>query len=217
MLGEMMRTEVERRRVELAFLTLIFAAVPGAYALQLASADAASVADRLGAAREIASLLGLALAITTVRWGMGAWATERRGRWVYTLSLPVGRLRLFALRYLAALAWLAVPALVLAAVAYAAAAALRLPPGMYVYPGHFVAWNAASAWIFFTAGFVAAGGSAHPWRWIIVPVVGAFGMMIAATEIRVAAPLAPAAMWMIDAHGSPFRFFLAESPDLVGY
>jgi len=216
MLGEMMRTEVERRRVELAFLTLIFAAIPGVYALQLASADAASVSTRLGTARELASLLGLALAITAVRWGMGAWATERRGRWVYTLSLPVGRLRLFALRYLAALAWLAVPALVLAAVAYAAAAALRLPPGMYAYPGHFVAWNAVFAWILFTAGFVAAGGSAHPWRWIILPVVATFGLMIAATTTRVAAPLAPAAMWLVDAPGSPFRF-LVESPDLVGY
>src|SRR3954471_13672092 len=100
MLGEMMRTEVERRRVELAFLTLLFAALPGVYALQLAGADAASVGTRLGTAREVASLLCLPLAITAVRWGMGAWATERRGRWVYTLSLPVGRRRLFALRYL---------------------------------------------------------------------------------------------------------------------
>ena len=213
MLGEMMRTEVERRRVELAFVTLLFAALPGVYALQLAAADAASVGKGLGIARQVASLLTLPLAITAVRWGMGAWATERRGRWVYTLSLPVGRRRLFALRYLAALAWLAVPLLAMAAVSYVAAVALRLPPGLYVYPGHLVAWTAAFAWVLFTAGFVAGGATAHPWRWIVVPVVATILVLIAG---RWGPPLAPVTRWMVDGHDTPFRF-LVESPDLVGY
>ena len=216
MLGEMMRTEVERRRGELAFLALLFAALPGVYLLQLALADAGKEGARLQMARWMASLLTLALAAAAAHWGIGAWATERRGRWVYTLSLSFALLRLFALRYVAALAGLAAAALGLAALSYAAAAALRLPPGMYVYPGHFVAWTAALAWVLFTAGFVAAGGTAHPWRWIILPVVAALGFMLAATETRWGAPLAPAALWMVDGHGSPLRF-LVESPDLVGY
>jgi hypothetical protein len=215
MLGEMMRTEFERRRVELAFLTLIFAALPGVYALKLAGADAASVGARLGSASTVVSLLGWPLTIVAVRWGMGAWATERRGRWVYTLSLPVGRLRLFALRYLAALAWLAVPALALTAVSYAGAAALRLPPGLYAYPGHFVAWNAICAWFLFTAGFVAGYASAHPWRWIVVPVVATILFLIVA-DSRWGAPLAPVTTWMAEGKTSLLLFFV-ESPDLVGY
>jgi hypothetical protein len=215
MLGEMMRTEFERRRGELAFLTLIFAALPGVYALLLALTDPGDEGTRLGIARQLASLLGLALAITAVRWGIGAWAAERRGRWVYTLSLPVARLRLFALRYLAALAWLAAAALALAAVSYAAAAVLRLPPGMYAYPGHFVAWTAIFAWVLFTAGFVAAGASARPWRWLILPLVATILFMIF-SETRWGAPLTPVAQSMVDGQASPFRF-LVESPDLVGY
>jgi hypothetical protein len=215
MLGEMLRTEVERRRVELAFLTLLFVATPGIYALQLAAADAASAGARLGSARQLASLLGIPLMIVAVRWGMGAWATERRGRWVYTLSLPVGRRRLFALRYLAALVWLAVPLLAVAAVSYAAAAALRLPPGLYAYPGQFVAWTVTFAWFLFTAGFVAAGASAHPWRWIVVPLV-AVVLFIAAGETSWGAPLNRVALWMFDSPASPVLFFI-ETPELIGY
>jgi len=215
MLGEMLRTEVERRRVELAFLTLLLVATPGIYALQLAGADAASAGARLGSARQTAGLLGIPLMIVAVRWGMGAWATERRGRWVYTLSLPVGRRRLFALRYLAALAWLAVPLLAVAVVSYAAAAALRLPPGLYAYPGHFVAWTAAFAWILFTAGFVAAGASAHPWRWIVVPLLVVI-LFIAASETSWGAPLNRVAVWMFDSPASPLLFFI-ETPELIAY
>jgi hypothetical protein len=216
MLGEMMRTEFERRRGELAFLTLLFAVLPGVYLLQLALAAPGTEGERLASARWVASLLTLALAIAAVHWGIGAWATERRGGWVYTLSLPVARLRLFALRYLASLAAFGVAALGLTAVSYAAAAALRLPAGMYVYPGHFIAWTAMLAWVLFTAGFVAGGGTAHPWRWIVLPVVALVTLLIVGSSTRVGAPLAPAALWMIDNPLGPFRF-LVESPDLVGY
>jgi hypothetical protein len=215
MLGEMLRTEVERRRVELAFLTLLLVATPGIYALQLAAADAASAGARLGSARQTAALLGIPLMIVAVRWGMGAWATERRGRWVYTLSLPVGRRRLFALRYLAALAWLTLPLLSVAAVSYAAAATLHLPPGLYAYPGPFAAWTAAFTWILFTAGFVAAGASAHPWRWILVPVV-AIVVFVAAGETSWGAPLNRVALWMFDSPASPVLFFV-ETPEPIGY
>jgi hypothetical protein len=110
-------------------------------------------------------LVGTVLAVWGVPlvWGGGAWKDEHRGGWVYALSLPVGRVRHFAYRYLAGLAWLLVPLAAMALCAYALAAFAQLPRGVYAYPGAFTAWACVTGWMLYSVMFVLGARFERPW------------------------------------------------------
>ena len=161
MLAELIRAEGERRAVGVLLMLMVFLAIP----LRYAAAVSAGLSDvELATAESFARMVLLAVVVTAAVWGAQVWAPERKGRWVYALSLPVGRVRLFALRYAAGLAWLALAVAVLAAASYAVAATAHLPRFVYAYPGSFTAWVAAASWLVYTAAFVAAARWENPGR-----------------------------------------------------
>lgn len=169
MLMEMIGAEWARRRAQLGVIVALYLSLPLAPLLMLG--DGAPGAGAI--AGIVHGYLALGLLVAAATWGSGTWAPERKGRWVYFLSLPVERTRLFALRYLAGLFWLALAVAALAAAAWwaGAAAAPRLPPGSYAYPGPLAAWAATASWLLYTAGFVVAARWNHPGRILLAPVV----------------------------------------------
>jgi hypothetical protein len=157
----MLAAEWGRRRSVILLLTAASLLVPVvAYAGLAASARDGS-GDRVADLR----LLGMVLAVWAVPlvWGGGAWKDEHRGRWVYALALPIGRVRHFALRYLAGLAWLLLPLAAMCLSARALAAFVQLPRGMYAYPGAFALWACMTGWLLYTVMFVLAARFERPW------------------------------------------------------
>ncbi|HKP75878.1 MAG TPA: hypothetical protein VJT67_10075 [Longimicrobiaceae bacterium] len=168
MLAELIRAEWDRRAAWVLLMLGLFLAIPLRYAMA-ASAGLDDV--QLMAAEGFARLALLVVVVAAAAWGAQVWAPERKGRWVYALSLPVGRVRLFGLRYVAGLAWLALAVAVLAAASYAVAATAPLPRFIYAYPGPFTAWVAAVSWLAYTAGFVASARWEHPGRATLLVVL----------------------------------------------
>ncbi|MFL5381183.1 MAG: hypothetical protein ACJ8GN_01530 [Longimicrobiaceae bacterium] len=161
MLAELIRAEGERRVVGVLVMLGVFLAIPLRYAAALSGGLSDGELEASGAFARLALVaVGAAAAV----WGEQVWAPERNGRWGYTLSLPVGRVRLFALRYAAGLAWLALVVAALAAASYAVAATAQLPRFVYAYPGSFTAWVAAASWLAYTAAFVLAARWEQPGR-----------------------------------------------------
>ena len=150
MLREMIRAEWARRRVWWMVMLVVYLALPLDYALALGGGAGDG---GLEAARGTAGALMAATVLAAAVWGSGVWGPEQRGRWTYTLALPVSRMRLFALRYLAGAGWLALAVLALALAAYLLAATAQLPRLWFAYPGPFVAWTALASWLAYSAGF----------------------------------------------------------------
>ena len=166
MLMEMIGAEWARRRAQLGVIVALYLSLPLLPVLVLGD----GAPGEAGFAGLVHGYLALGVLVASASWGSGVWAPERKGRWVYYLSLPVERWRLFALRYLAGLFWLALAVAVLAAAAWAAGAAAELPPGLYAYPGPLAAWAALASWLLYTAGFVVAARWSHPGRVLLAPV-----------------------------------------------
>ncbi|MFL5381180.1 MAG: hypothetical protein ACJ8GN_01515 [Longimicrobiaceae bacterium] len=171
MLAELIRAEWDRRAAGVLLMLGVFLAIPLYYAAVLSGglSDA-----EFYAARSFAGLGLLAVVMAAAVWGAQVWAPERKGRWAYALSLPVGRVRLFALRYVAGLAWLALVVAALAAASYTVAATAQLPRFVYAYPGSFTAWVAAASWLAYTAAFVAAARWEHPGRAVLLVLLALF-------------------------------------------
>ena len=209
MLAELLRAEGERRRGALAALGVLALAVPGVYLARLGEAPA-DFGAQLEAAQRLSTGLGLVLALAAMVWGVGVWTPERRGRWVYALSLPVERERLFALRYAAGLAWLAAVVGVLVVTSYGVAAALSLPPGVYGYPGAAAAWAVLACWLAYSLGFVAGARFAQPE--LVLPL--AFLVLFVALPLLLFRAF-QATAGVATAY-TPLRL-LAEAAPLVGY
>jgi len=171
MLAELIRAEWDRRAVGVLLMLGVFLAIPLRYAAALS--DGLSD-DELQAAQRFAWMVLMAVVAAAAVWGAQVWAPERKGRWGYTLSLPVGRVRLFALRYAAGLAWLALVVAALAAASYTVAATAQLPRFVYAYPGSFTAWVAAESWLAYTASFVLAARWEQPGRAALLVLLALF-------------------------------------------
>lgn len=168
MLAELIRAEWDRRATGVLLMLGVFLATPLGYAAALSGglSDA-----ELDAAQIFGGIALAAVVVAAAVWGAQVWAPERKGRWAYTLSLPVGRVRLFALRYTAGLMWLALAVAALAAASYAVVATAQLPRSVYAYPGSFTAWVAAASWLAYTAAFVAAARWEHPGRAVLLALL----------------------------------------------
>ena len=141
----------------------------------------------------------------------GAWTDERRGNWIYALSLPLSRVQLFALRYLAGLAWLAVPLALLGVSAAAVSGAAVLPVGVYAYPGAFFRWAALVSWFLYTLMFVVSARFERPWM-AMLAVAG----VVAGVSTLVNFGVFPLITGMVDAilfgHASPIKPFMDGYP-----
>lgn len=173
MIREFLAVEWERRRGLLLLVTLLYAAVPMMYLATLGGAarpgaDGAQTVFQVDPLQLTGLTLVLGIVLAALAWGASSWTDERRGGWVYALSLPLPRTHLFALRYLAGLAWLALPLAALAALCFVAAAVATLPTGMYAYPASFSSWAALVTWFLYTLAFVLAARFEHPWRILVV-------------------------------------------------
>lgn len=172
LLREFVRMDWERRRGVLLLTSAVFALVPViALALLRSSRVRTESVTGLILAQNASVLLMGGIALGALAWGAGAWADERRGNWIYALSLPLSRVQLFALRYLAGLVWLAVPLALLGASVAAVAGAAELPTGVYAYPGAFFRWSALTSWFLYTLMFVVSARFERPWTSLIIVVV----------------------------------------------
>lgn len=165
LLREFVRVDWERRRSVLLLTSAVFALMPLVALALLGSSGRRRPASATGlmVSQNASALLVAVVCLGALAWGAGAWADERRGNWIYTLSLPLSRVHLFALRYLAGLVWLAVPLLLLGLSAAAVARAAQLPAGVYAYPGAFFRWAAIAGWFLYTLMFVLAARFERPW------------------------------------------------------
>lgn len=165
LLREFIRLDWERRRGVLLLTSVVFALVPLIALLLLGSSGRRRTDTVTGliVSQNTGVLLMAAICLGAMAWGAGTWADERRGSWIYALSLPLPRVHLFALRYLAGLLWLAVPLLLLGVSAALVASAAELPAGVYAYPGAFFRWAAVSSWVLYTLMFVVSARFERPW------------------------------------------------------
>jgi hypothetical protein len=161
MVLELIRAEWDRRRLPFLLLLAVWLAVPLRYVAALSGGVTADEVTRAAGSLWIAPWL---MVFAAAAWGSGAWAPERKGRWAWFLALSVDRVRLFALRYAAGLAWMAAAVGALVAASYAVAAAAALPFQVFAYPGAFAAWALVAGWTAYTAGFLAGARWEHPGR-----------------------------------------------------
>ncbi len=205
MLRELIRAEWDRRGLGVALLLGLYLAVPLRYAAALRGGLSEPEVD---GASGLAQFLVLTIVIAAAAWGSGVFTAERKTGWAYVLSLPVDRVRLFALRYLAGLAWLAlmVAAAALASFAVAAAAADELPRFVYAYPGPFATWLALASWMAYTLGFAVGVRWDQPGRAFGLGLLGLY--LLALPVIGLAAPL-------LEGPLSPLRLVL-ENVMLLG-
>ena len=175
LLREFVRLDWERRRPMLLLTSAVFALMPLVALALLASAGRRTEsATGLMLSQNASVLLIGVVGLGALAWGAGAWADERRGSWIYALSLPLPRVHLFALRYLAGLAWLAVPLVLLGVSAAAVARAAELPAGVYAYPGAFVRWAAIACWFLYTLMFVLSARFERPWAVLMLAALSVF-------------------------------------------
>lgn len=173
LLREFVRLDWERRRLVLLLAAAVYGLIPVAALVLLGSAARRrpdSITGLMVSQNAGVLLMGV-VCLGALAWGAGTWADERRGSWIYALSLPISRVQLFALRYLAGLVWLAVPLLLLGLSAAAVAAAAELPTGVYAYPGAFFRWAALSCWLLYTLMFVLSARAERPWVVLVLVVV----------------------------------------------
>ena len=172
LLREFVRVDWERRRSVLLLTAAVFALLPVLSWALLGSAGRRPESVTGVLLSQTTSVLGMfVLCLGALAWGAGAWTDERRGQWIYALSLPLSRVHLFALRYLAGLLWLALPLLLLGITTAAVAGAAELPAGVYAYPGAFFRWAALACGFLYTLMFVVAARFERPWAVLLGAMV----------------------------------------------
>lgn len=216
MVLEMIRAEWERRRAVLAGMVALYLALPALNVYSLAGAGP-EFGEQLRDVRDLSAPVITALAAAALAWGMGSWAAERKGRWVYALSLPVERTRLFAAKYAAALLCLAAPVGALWTGSQLAALAVERPAGVYAYPGAVTVWVGLFTWFLFTAGFFLAAAFDRPGRALAIPAALLVALMVA-TGAGWLPVVERAADLVVESPASPFRLADPDPvPWLFGY
>ena len=169
LLREFVRVDWERRRGILLLTTAAFGLVPViALALLGSGRRRSDSVSGLVLSQNAGVLLLGVVCLGALAWGAGTWADERRGHWIYALSLPLSRVHLFAMRYLAGLLWLVIPLLALGVSAAVVARAADLPPGVYAYPGAFFRWAALTSCCLYTLMFVLSARFERPWAALLM-------------------------------------------------
>lgn len=182
LLREFVRVDWERRRGLLLLTSAAFALGP-VIALALLSSGRRRTDGINGVllSQNAGVLLMGVVCVGALAWGAGTWADERRGHWIYGLSLPLSRVHLFGLRYAAGLVWLAVPLLLLGLSAVLVSRAAELPAGVYAYPGAFFRWAALTSWFLYTLMFVLAARFERPWASLLL---AGFAMVMLGTLVN---------------------------------
>jgi|GEM_PF-3153644 len=169
LLREFVRVDWERRRGLLLLTSAAFALGPViALALLASGRRRPDGMNGVLLSQNAGVLLMGMVCLGAMAWGAGTWADERRGHWIYGLSLPLSRVHLFGLRYAAGLVWLAVPLLLLGLSAALVSRAAELPAGVYAYPGAFTRWAALACWFLYTLMFVLAARFERPWTSLLL-------------------------------------------------
>ncbi|HYR09087.1 MAG TPA: hypothetical protein VEQ60_14995, partial [Longimicrobium sp.] len=177
LLREFVRVEWERRRLVLLLTSAVFALIP-VMALALMGRRRGDSVTGLLVSQNAGVLLMGVVCLGAMAWGAGTWADERRGSWIYALSLPLPRVHLFALRYVSGLVWLAVPLALLGLSAAAVARLAELPAGVYAYPGAFFRWAALTGWFLYTFMFVPSARIQRPWASLLMAWLVGMVLMI---------------------------------------
>jgi hypothetical protein len=176
LLREFVRVDWERRRGLLLLTSAAFTLMPVvALALLASGRRRADGISGLQLSQTAGVLLMGAICLGSLAWGAGTWADERRGSWIYGLSLPLSRVQLFGLRYAAGLVWLAVPLILLGMSSALVARVPELPAGVYAYPGAFFRWAALTSWFLYTLMFVLSARFERPWASLLLT---GFAMMM---------------------------------------
>jgi ABC-type transport system involved in multi-copper enzyme maturation permease subunit len=179
LLREFVRVDWERRRGILLLTTAAFGLVPViALALLGSGRRRSDSVSGLILSQNAGVLLLFVVCMGALAWGAGTWADERRGHWIYALSLPLSRVHLFAMRYLAGLLWLLIPLVVLGVSAAAVARVAELPPGVYAYPGAFFRWAALTSCFLYTLMFVLSARFERPWGALLLSAFTMMAMVI---------------------------------------
>jgi hypothetical protein len=179
LLREFVRVDWERRRGILLLTTAAFGLVPViALALLGSGRRRSDSVSGLVLSQNAGVLLLGVVCLGALAWGAGTWADERRGHWIYALSLPLSRVHLFAMRYLAGLLWLVIPLFALGISAAAVARVAELPPGVYAYPGAFFRWAALTSCFLYTLMFVLSARFERPWGALLMAGFTVMGMVI---------------------------------------
>lgn len=213
MLGEFLRAEVQRRWAALAALALLFAAMPVLHAVRLVRVDERWFAFRYVETSILTNVLFWGLVLGSAAWGFDTWSPERRSGWVYVLSLPVPRVRMFMAKYVSGLVTIGAAVGVLAVASFAAAAVVREPAGFYAYPGTYTAWIALPCLFLYSLGFVLGARSSRTAAALIL-VLG-FAAAGLAVFSRDSDPLSREMGWRRDPT-NPVGI-LAQSPRLFDY
>ena len=119
----------------------------------------------------LAGVLGVAFAVLT-------WQADRRGHFVYALSLPLPRWRYVLLRYGATAVWVAVVATALWVAAVGVTSLIAIPETLSVHPHRLAAKFQLAALAVFTAAF-AIGAMPEKTRRIGIR----FALAVAAVEL----------------------------------
>lgn len=184
-------------RQALAFLCLLAFALP--LVTLRAAADAGGIGRwevlRLLSALQsygmfyplLAGLCGLLLAFT-------AWQSDRRGRHVYALALPIERWRYVLLRFGAGLVLLAGPVLLVWLGALVAVARITLPQGLHGYPTLLALRFALATVVSFACFFSVVAGSSRTAAWIL----GILGLVILLGMVVQALTGLNPVLWIID-------------------
>jgi hypothetical protein len=217
LLREFVRVDWERRRSMLLLTAAVFAGVPVLALAMLGSAGRRRPETVTGllVSQNAGVLLMGAVCLGAMAWGAGTWADERRGNWIYALSLPLSRVQLFALRYVAGLVWLAVPLVLLGISAALVACAAQLPAGVYAYPGAFFRWAALSCAFLYTLMFVMSARFERPWTSLLIA-----GFTVLMASLLINFGVFPLLSGLVDAvvfsPASPVRAVVDGSP-LFGF
>jgi ABC-type transport system involved in multi-copper enzyme maturation permease subunit len=214
LLREFVRMDWERRRTVLLLTSLVFALIPVVAVALLGRRRTDGVTGLIVSQNAGVLLAGLVCA-GALAWGAGTWADERRGSWIYALSLPLSRVHLFAMRYVAGLVWLAVPLLLLGLSAAAVSRVAELPAGVYAYPGAFFRWAALTGWFLYTLMFVVSARFERPWASLLLVFVVGMAMVIL-VNFGVFPVLSGVVDAMIFGRASPFRLITDGLP-LFGF
>ena len=216
LLREFVRVDWERRRGILLLTTAVFGLVPVvALALLGSGRRRSDSVSGLVLSQNAGVLLMGVVCLGALAWGAGTWADERRGNWIYALSLPLSRVHLFAMRYLAGLLWLLIPLVVLGISAAAVARAAQLPPGVYAYPGAFFRWVAVTSCFLYTLMFVLAARFERPWAALLLAGFTLM-MMVVLVNLGVFPVLSGVVEAMVFGSASPLRL-LVDGLSLFGF
>lgn len=216
LLREFVRVDWERRRGILLLTSAAFGLVPVVALVLLGSGRRRSDSvSGLVLSQNAGVLLMGVVCVGALAWGAGTWADERRGHWIYALSLPLSRVHLFAMRYLAGLLWLMIPLLLLGISAAAVARAAELPPGVYAYPGAFFRWVALTSCFLYTLMFVLAARFERPWAALLLSVFTLI-MMVVLVNFGVFPMLSGVVEALVFGSASPLRLLVDGLP-LFGF